>query len=122
MRGDKGSPEVDYMGVYDGRYAPPGAFEYYSMVLVVKGVTMEIERILSILAAMDLSNNQFRGSIPEIVGKFNSLELLNFSNNNLIGHIPSSLGNLTKLESLDLSSNRLVGEISKQLATCGTYT
>ncbi|KAJ0113563.1 hypothetical protein Patl1_03529 [Pistacia atlantica] len=117
MRGDKGSPEVDYMGAYSGLYTPAETFEYFSMVFVVKGVTMEIERILSILVAMDLSNNQFRGSIPEIVGKFNSLELLNFSNNNLIGHIPSSLGNLTKLESLDLSSNRLVGEIPKQLAS-----
>ncbi|XP_031248860.1 receptor-like protein 33 [Pistacia vera] len=116
MRGDKGSLEVEYMSGHHGVYSGPG-FEYYSMVLVVKGVTMEIERILSILAAMDLSNNQFRGSIPEIVGKFNSLKLLNFSNNILSGHIPSSLGNLTKLESLDLSSNRLVGEIPKQLAS-----
>ncbi|XP_031248861.1 receptor-like protein 34 [Pistacia vera] len=117
MRGDKGSPEVEYLRGYPMEYLGKTTSEYYSIVLVVKGVTTEIERILSILAAMDLLNNQFRGSIPEIVGKFNSVELLNFSNNNLIGHIPSSLGNLTKLESLDLSSNRLVGEIPKQLAS-----
>ncbi|KAK2639933.1 hypothetical protein Ddye_027728 [Dipteronia dyeriana] len=66
---------------------------------------------------MDLSRNKFRGRIPDVVGKLNSLIVLNFSHNGLIGHIPLSLENLTEIESLDLSSNKLDGKIPGQLTS-----
>ncbi|XWS27361.1 hypothetical protein CRYUN_Cryun26dG0108700 [Craigia yunnanensis] len=86
-----------------------------SMVVTMKGVDIELERILTIFTTIDMSRNKFEGKIPEIVGKLTSLQVLNFSHNKLTGHIPSSFGNLTALESLDLSSNKLVGEIPMQL-------
>ncbi|CAI0554481.1 unnamed protein product [Linum tenue] len=91
--------------------------EYYTVVLTVKGQEMMITRILTIFTTMDLSNNDFRGSIPEAIGELESLKHLNLSHNSLSGPIPSSLVNLTELEALDLSFNQLTGVIPPQLAS-----
>ncbi|XP_017979637.1 PREDICTED: receptor like protein 30-like [Theobroma cacao] len=69
--------------------------------------------------SIDLSNNEFQGEIPEVIGKLNSLKELNLSHNNLSGCMPTSMGNLTSLESLNLSWNKLVGKIPTQLASLG---
>ncbi|KAL5737475.1 hypothetical protein ACOSP7_030236 [Xanthoceras sorbifolium] len=74
-----------------------------------------ILRYLTLFAAMDLSDNQFQGRIPDVVGNFYKLLALNFSHNNLKGNIPSTFGNLRELQLLDLSSNKLEGEIPSQL-------
>ncbi|XP_016718386.1 receptor-like protein 9DC1 [Gossypium hirsutum] len=66
---------------------------------------------LQVLMIIDLSNNQFEGEIPKVIGKLNLLKGLNLSHNNLNGRIPTSIGNLTILEWLDLSSNKLAGTI-----------
>ncbi|KAL5828312.1 hypothetical protein ACOSQ4_020109 [Xanthoceras sorbifolium] len=93
--------------------------QYYqnSIKVTIKGVDIQMEKILTIFTTMDLSNNKFGGRIPDMIGKLKSLKVVNFSHNNLIGHIPLSLENMTELESLDLSSNRLEGEIPKQLTS-----
>lgn len=110
MHGDNNSAKVEPMNLnYSG--------EYYSVILTVKGVAMEMEKTLNIFTTFDFSSNQFQGRIPEVVGKLNSLKGLNFSHNNLTDGIPSSLRNLTELESLDLSSNKLTGEIPSQLTS-----
>ncbi|XVF78913.1 hypothetical protein PTKIN_Ptkin14bG0176200 [Pterospermum kingtungense] len=103
---------VGYMGDY-----PKGNLDYYgdSVVVTIKGVEIELERILTIFTTIDMSSNRFEGKIPETVGNLLCLQLLNFSHNKFTGPIPSSFGNLAALESLDLSSNKLVGEIPKQL-------
>jgi hypothetical protein len=62
-----------------------------------------------------LSNNNFTGEIPKVIGKLKALQQLNLSHNSLTGYIQSSLGILTNLESLDLSSNLLTGRIPMQL-------
>ncbi|KAE8683765.1 hypothetical protein F3Y22_tig00111191pilonHSYRG00234 [Hibiscus syriacus] len=99
------------------RYMDDGSYYYQdSLVVTMKGGDFELERILTIFAALDMSSNRFEGIIPEEVGNLISLQVLNFSHNHLTGHIPSSLGNVAALESLDLSCNRLVGEIPSQLA------
>ncbi|KAL4272185.1 hypothetical protein GQ457_13G004450 [Hibiscus cannabinus] len=92
-------------------------FNYYDdyMVLTVKGVDTELQKILTIFTAIDMSSNKFQGTIPEMIGKLASLQVLNFSHNHLTGHIPSSLGNVSALESLDLSCNKLIGEIPSEL-------
>ncbi|XP_031273419.1 receptor-like protein 9DC3 [Pistacia vera] len=101
--------EVGYMEYFDG--------QYYSVTLSIKGVERDIDRILTILTTIDLSDNLFRGPIPEVIGKLQSLILLNFSHNSLTGDIPLSLANLTQLEALDLSYNKLVGNIPMQLTS-----
>ncbi|WCJ40800.1 Leucine-rich repeat (LRR) family protein [Euphorbia peplus] len=89
------------------------------------------------LQALDLSNNNFKGVIPESLGEFTSLEylylyqnsfegpipeaigrLLNLRelslyNNLFNGTIPASLGQLSKIEILDFNSNKLTGIVSE---------
>ncbi|XP_058216676.1 receptor-like protein 9DC3 [Rhododendron vialii] len=86
-----------------------------TMELVLKGVVIELKYILTTFTTIDLSNNHFRGEIPNNVGKLQGLRLLNLSQNSLSGHLPSLLQNMTMLESLDLSSNQITGEIPGEL-------
>ncbi|KAJ9687196.1 hypothetical protein PVL29_015877 [Vitis rotundifolia] len=91
-------------------------YSYSSSVkLAMKGFEFELQRILDIFTAMDLSNNEFEGKIPDSIGELKSLHVLDLSNNSIEGPIPSSLENLSQLESLDLSDNRLSGRIPWQL-------
>ena len=80
-----------------------------------KGLEMELRKILTIFTSIDLSSNNFEGSIPEQVGQLQALYVLNLSNNALTGQIPSSMGNLCQLESLYFSRNNLNGTIPTSL-------
>jgi len=90
-----------------------GKSNYYndSLVVIMKGVSMELTRILTTFTTIDLSNNMFEGEIPKVIGELNSLKGLNVSNNRITGTIPQSLSHLRNLEWLDLSRNQLTGEI-----------
>ncbi|KAI3447805.1 hypothetical protein Pfo_004470 [Paulownia fortunei] len=91
-------------------------FYYQDTVTVtIKGLQMELVKILTVFTAIDFSCNNFSGKIPETVGDLSSLYVLNLSHNTLTGIIPNSIGNLTQLGSLDLSMNQLTGEIPKEL-------
>ncbi|XP_031095474.1 receptor-like protein 7 [Ipomoea triloba] len=91
-------------------------FHYQDTVTVtLKGLEVELVKILRIFTSIDFSSNKFDGDIPDSVGALNSLRLLNLSHNALRGKIPEEFGNLTQLESLDLSANQLSGEIPVQL-------
>ncbi|XP_059668046.1 receptor-like protein 7 [Cornus florida] len=93
-------------------------FYYQDTVTVVnKGLEMELVKILTIFTSIDLSSNNFQGSIPDIAGQLTSLYVLNLSHNALSGSIPASIGNLKQLGSLDLSNNVLTGRIPTQLAS-----
>ncbi|KAL3352984.1 hypothetical protein AABB24_020793 [Solanum stoloniferum] len=88
-----------------------------SVMLVIKGNDMDLERISTIDTAIDLSSNHFEGDIPKSLKDLSSLRLLNLSHNNLKGDIPMELGQLNTLEALDLSWNRLTGKIPQELTT-----
>jgi hypothetical protein len=61
---------------------------------------------------LDLSANDFNGSIPNDMGELKSLSnTLNLSFNHLSGRIPKSLGNLPVTVSFDLRNNNFSGEI-----------
>ncbi|XP_031374125.1 receptor-like protein Cf-9 homolog [Punica granatum] len=92
--------------------------EYYqdSIVVEMKGVKIELVKILTMFTTIDFSSNFFTGEIPRVIGHLKALKGLDLSHNNLTGKIPSSMGNLTELEWLDLSSNKLNGIIPKGLA------
>jgi Leucine-rich repeat (LRR) protein len=87
-----------------------------SVTITMKGLKMHMDRIITLLTCLDLSNNSFHGEIPEEIRILKSLIVLTLSHNNFLGQIPSSLSDLTELESLDLSSNLLSGEIPPQLS------
>ncbi|XVF79494.1 hypothetical protein PTKIN_Ptkin14bG0227400 [Pterospermum kingtungense] len=99
---------VRYMGDKNQSYD-------YSIDVVIKGLEIELVKILTIFTSIDLSSNSFEGEIPTTFGELSSLRGLNLSHNNLTGHIPLSLQNLTQLEWLDLSSNKLGGQIPSEL-------
>ncbi|OMO49790.1 hypothetical protein COLO4_38382 [Corchorus olitorius] len=104
MNLDKGKAAAYINGMYD-----------FSIALVVKGLEVELVKILTIFTSIDLSKNNFQGEIPELIGELTSLRGLNLSHNNLVGDIPPSLGKLSSLEWLDLSSNKLDGQIPREL-------
>ncbi|XP_031744356.1 receptor-like protein 15 [Cucumis sativus] len=64
------------------------------------------------LRVLDLSYNQFNGTLP-IQGfcESNSLFELNIKNNQIRDKIPECIGNFTNLKFLDVSRNQLSGEI-----------
>nr|GMD30765.1 receptor-like protein EIX2 [Ipomoea batatas] len=67
---------------------------------------------------LDLSNNFFRGKIPECLGEAYDLYSLNLANNNFFGEIPLSIGHLNNMASLHLRSNRFDGEFPLSLNNC----
>ncbi|XP_057487566.1 receptor-like protein 33 [Actinidia eriantha] len=92
-------------------------FYYQDTVKVtLKGIEMELGKILNAFTSVDFSCNNFKGEIPDTVGALQSLYVLNLSHNALRGQIPSSLGNLYHLGSLDLSWNKLSGSIPVEFA------
>ncbi|KAL3733454.1 hypothetical protein ACJRO7_022904 [Eucalyptus globulus] len=82
-----------------------------SVTVTMKGLVIELVKILTIFTTIDLSRNSFQGDIPKVFGHLHSLIGLNLSHNHLTSSIPPTLGNLVNLEWLDLSSNKLSGEI-----------
>lgn len=85
------------------------------VTLILKNSEHRVERIIVSFAMIDMSENEFDGSIPLSIGELKSVIYLNMSGNRLTGCIPTSIGSLLALEALDLSSNQLVGEIPSQL-------
>ncbi|TYH32552.1 hypothetical protein ES288_A01G261000v1 [Gossypium darwinii] len=86
-----------------------------AITVTIKGLELELVKILTVFTTIDISCNNFEGRIPEVIGTFKELYGLNFSHNAFTGSMPSFLGNLQQLESLDLSSNYLSGGIPLQL-------
>ncbi|XP_073136014.1 uncharacterized protein [Henckelia pumila] len=58
------------------------------------------------LKVLDLSENGFKGSLPESIGNLTDLLKLDLSYNEFSGRIPEMIKNLNRLEFLDLSYNR----------------
>ncbi|XP_029127056.1 receptor-like protein 9DC3 isoform X2 [Cajanus cajan] len=86
-----------------------------SIMVVMKGLDFELDRILITFTTIDLSNNMFEGEIPKFIGELHSLKGLNLSHNAISGTIPQPLSYLRNLEWLDLSCNQLTGEIPMDL-------
>ncbi|XP_071707977.1 receptor-like protein 7 [Rutidosis leptorrhynchoides] len=89
---------------------------YYSINVSVKGKDQYFQKLTVEYTIISLSNNNFGGNIPDIIGSLNSLIVLDLSHNSLTGRIPEDLGKLLEIESLDLSWNQLNGEIPRSLA------
>ncbi|XVE62769.1 hypothetical protein DITRI_Ditri06bG0146200 [Diplodiscus trichospermus] len=69
---------------------------------------------LADMMMLDLSENQFTGSIPTWIGdKLSNLLALNLRSNNFQGDIPHQICALNSLQVLDLGSNNISGSIQK---------
>ncbi|XP_048498427.2 receptor-like protein 20 [Beta vulgaris subsp. vulgaris] len=89
----------------------------YSMVLTFNGLQQKYEKLIVTMSTFDISNNNFTGQIPYVIGGLHSLRNLNLSHNVLTGNIPPSIAKLSLLQDLDLSSNRLTGRIPQELVS-----
>lgn len=68
----------------------------------------------------DLFNNQLVGTIPESLGRIQSLQILHIKLNRLTGTISSGFGNLPYLSWFDVSTNRLYGTIPDSFGSSRT--
>ncbi|RVX01978.1 LRR receptor-like serine/threonine-protein kinase FLS2 [Vitis vinifera] len=91
-------------------------YELEGLVLMTVGRGLEYKGILKYVRMVDLSSNNFSGSIPTELSQLFGLRFLNVSKNHLMGRIPEKIGRMTSLLSLDLSINHLSGEIPQSLA------
>jgi hypothetical protein len=71
---------------------------------------------LTNLTTLNLSFNNFEGSIPDVFQRVNKLTTLNLAGNCLTGELPSSLSCLTELQELKLYSNQLTGVIPSTMS------
>ena len=67
--------------------------------------------IMTRLTYLDLSENQFSGSIPKSIGNMTQLTYLNLGYNQFTGTIPNSIRSLTKLTTLVVGGNQFTGTI-----------
>ncbi|XP_048127223.1 receptor-like protein 6 [Rhodamnia argentea] len=93
-----------------------GLYYQDTVSVTIKGLEVELVKILTLFTSIDISCNNLDGAIPETLGALKALYVLNLSNNGFSGPIPPSLGHLQQLESLDLSRNDLNGTIPTQLS------
>ncbi|XP_056173220.1 receptor-like protein 33 [Syzygium oleosum] len=107
MNQDKGRDKLQYMG---------GDGYQDSVAVTIKGLEIQLVKILTVFTSIDLSSNHFVRELPVDIGNLKSLKGLNFYHNNLTGYIPPFTGNLTELDWLDLSSNKFNGRIPRELA------
>ncbi|GAB4843854.1 Leucine-rich repeat receptor-like tyrosine-protein kinase pxc3 [Ancistrocladus abbreviatus] len=70
---------------------------------------------LRALKRLDLSENNFYGSIPAAFGNLSELEYLDLSSNKFGNSVPVELGRLRNLRALNLSDNLLIGTIPDEL-------
>ncbi|KAF3685258.1 hypothetical protein FXO37_00822 [Capsicum annuum] len=77
---------------------------------------------VSRLDVIDLTQNQFSGSLPNCLGNVTSLGEIHLGSNILSSNIPPSLGNLKDLVVLDLSSNNMVGSLPPEIGTLKAVT
>ncbi|KAL3733428.1 hypothetical protein ACJRO7_022881 [Eucalyptus globulus] len=114
LKGMMNGKNVQDASLYMTRSFGQGTYEN-SVAMMMKGLEVELVRILTFLTIIDLSCNSFQGDIPEVIGYLHFLVGLNLSHNHFTGSIPPTLGNLANLGWLDLSSNKFSGLIPRKL-------
>ncbi|KAJ8773003.1 hypothetical protein K2173_028180 [Erythroxylum novogranatense] len=80
---------------------------------------IEISQMPS-LKLLILADNQFNGTIPPEYGNLAGLQALDLSFNRLSGSIPKTFGNMSSLLWLMLANNMLTGEIPPELGNCNS--
>jgi hypothetical protein len=71
--------------------------------------------VLENLEYIDLSSNQFSGSLPLYVKQWTKLNKIFLHNNTFTGPIPVEFGFLKTLELLDLAGNNFIGTMPDQI-------
>ncbi len=77
------------------------------------GITVED----SLVTALDLSDNNLTGTLPQEIGEFVDVKDMNLSENGLSDTIPATIGDLEHLGSLNLSNNGFAGPVPRSIGS-----
>ena len=78
---------------------------------MVAWITTFLVTSLADLRELSAFNCSLTGSLPQDIGKLNSLSYIAMNENSLSGNLPTSVGKLTMLEALYLYDNQLEGRV-----------
>lgn len=67
------------------------------------------------LLDVDLSSNEFTGTVPDSIGRMPEVKAIDLSHNRLTGKLPTTFDIATALEFINLEHNRLRGDVPEQL-------
>ena len=95
----------------------PSSLQYLSLTHNALPGSFENIASLSRLKHLDLSMNQFIGSIPTSLFGLNQLSKVFLQPNRLSGSLTLQAGSVISIETIDLSHNNLSGELSPLLAS-----
>ncbi|XP_060217454.1 protein STRUBBELIG-RECEPTOR FAMILY 5 isoform X2 [Lycium barbarum] len=71
---------------------------------------------------LDLSGNQFGGTVPYSISQMTELKSLNLNHNKLSGSLSDMFGQLTKLTEMDLSYNSISGSLPHSLKSLSSLS
>lgn len=71
---------------------------------------------------LDLSGNQFSGTVPYSISQMADLKYLNLNHNKLSGSLSDLFGKLTKLTEMDLSYNSISGSLPQSLKSLSSLS
>uniref|UniRef100_A0A7N2L5X8 Leucine-rich repeat-containing N-terminal plant-type domain-containing protein n=1 Tax=Quercus lobata TaxID=97700 RepID=A0A7N2L5X8_QUELO len=98
---------------------PPSTLYYLVADNMLQGEVSPLICKLSSLHSLDLSNNNFRGTLPHCLSNFsNTLSILNLQGNNFHGMIPQLCAKGSRMKMIDLSQNQFEGLIPRSLSNC----
>ena len=115
------------MGGFIGGQRIVTEIDFYNNDVTLQGgnnITGTIPAELGLLTSLnriDLSDNNFYGTIPEnLFEQWASIESINIGNNNMTGTIPGSIGQLSTLKILNITNNQISGTIPESIGRCKT--
>lgn len=73
------------------------------------------------LLSLHADNNEFTGTLSDVISRSPKLSLLDVSNNYMSGEIPSWIGNMTRLRTLVLHNNFFRGQFPCELVLSGFF-
>lgn len=107
---------VEFEGIRKDRLANFPMVHSCPSTRIYSGVTVYTFPSNGSMIYLDLSYNNFSGTIPEKLGSMSFVQVFNLGHNNLTGNIPFSFGGLKSVGVLDLSHNGLSGFIPGTLS------
>ena len=78
-------------------------------MVTMKGLELEVVKIITAFTSVDLSNNRFQGQIPNSVANLKLLHVLNFSQNGFNGSIPNIFGKFNNARVIRSFKKQVVG-------------
>ncbi|KAK4749051.1 hypothetical protein SAY87_026500 [Trapa incisa] len=74
-------------------------------------IPSDISDMLAYVTFLDLSSNRFSGGIPAGIANCTYLNVLRLNHNQLTGQIPQELGGLSRIKEFNVANNLLVGPV-----------